>query len=132
MHKKEAPEAWLFGLSEVISGKDNKYLDILRGEFQGYVMVLPKAYRNDFRSAINVLLINAEGYHEHNTRILDGLEDSILYEYVDIDTDYGYFRVVNAHIPHTCNENRQEWYQQSRKDFKMVQLLSWRDFRRGN
>ena len=127
MHKKEAPEAWLFGLSEVISGKDNKYLDILRGEFQGYVMVLPKAYRNDFRSAINVLLINAEGYHEHNTRILDGLEDSILYEYVDIDTDYGYFRVVNAHIPHTCNENRQEWYQQSRKDFKMVQLLSWRD-----
>ena len=128
MHKKEAPEAWLFGLSEVISGKDNKYLDILRGEFQGYVMVLPKAYRNDFRSAINVLLINAEGYHEHNTRILDGLEDSILYEYVDIDTDYGYFRVVNAHIPHTCTENRQEWYQQSRKDFKMVQLLSWRDF----
>ena len=128
MHKKEAPEAWLFGLSEVISGKDNKYLDILRGEFQGYVMVLPKAYRNDFRSAINVLLINAEGYHEHNTRILDGLEDSILYEYVDIDTDYGYFRVVNAHIPHTCNENRKEWYQQSRKDFKMVQLLSWRDF----
>ena len=128
MHKKEAPEAWLFGLSEVISGKDNKYLDILRGEFQGYVMVLPKAYRNDFRSAINVLLINAEGYHEHNTRILDGLEDSILYEYVDIDTDYGYFRVVNAHIPHTCNENRQEWYQQSRKDFKRVQLLSWRDF----
>ena len=128
MHKKEAPEAWLFGLSEVISGKDNKYLDILRGEFQGYVMVLPKAYRNDFRSAINVLLINAEGYHEHNTRILDGLEDSILYEYVDIDTDYGYFRVVNAHIPHTCNENGQEWYQQSRKDFKMVQLLSWRDF----
>ena len=128
MHKKEAPEAWLFGLSEVISGKDNKYLDILRGEFQGYVMVLPKAYRNDFRSAINVLLINAEGYHEHNTRILDGLEDSILYEYVDIDTDYGYFRVVNAHIPHTCNENRQEWYQQSRKDFKMVQLLSGRDF----
>lgn len=128
MHKKEAPEAWLFGLSEVISGKDNKYLDILRGEFQGYVMVLPKAYRNDFRSAINVLLINAEGYHEHNTRILDGLGDSILYEYVDIDTDYGYFRVVNAHIPHTCNENRQEWYQQSRKDFKMVQLLSWRDF----
>lgn len=128
MHKKEAPEAWLFGLSEVISGKDNKYLDILRGEFQGYVMVLPKAYRNDFRSAINVLLINAEGYHEHNTRILDGLEDSILYEYVDIDTDYGYFRVVNAHIPHTCNENRQEWYQQSRKDFKMVQLLSWRYF----
>lgn len=128
MHKKEAPEVWLFGLSEVISGKDNKYLDILRGEFQGYVMVLPKAYRNDFRSAINVLLINAEGYHEHNTRILDGLEDSILYEYVDIDTDYGYFRVVNAHIPHTCNENRQEWYQQSRKDFKMVQLLSWRDF----
>lgn len=128
MHKKEAPEAWLFGLSEVISGKDNKYLDILRGEFQGYVMVLPKAYRNDFRSAINVLLINAEGYHEHNTRILDGLEDSILYEYVDIDTDYGYFRVVNAHIPHTCNENRQEWYQQIRKDFKMVQLLSWRDF----
>ena len=128
MHKKEAPEGWLFGLSEVISGKDNKYLDILRGEFQGYVMVLPKAYRNDFRSAINVLLINAEGYHEHNTRILDGLEDSILYEYVDIDTDYGYFRVVNAHIPHTCNENRQEWYQQSRKDFKMVQLLSWRDF----
>jgi len=126
VHKKEAPEAWLFGLSEVISGKDNKYLDILRGEFQGYVMVLPKAYRNDFRSAINVLLINAEGYHEHNTRILDGLEDSILYEYVDIDTDYGYFRV--AHIPHTCNENRQEWYQQSRKDFKMVQLLSWRDF----
>ena len=116
--KTEAPDAWLIGLSEVIPGKDNKYLDILRGEFQGYVMVLPKAYRKDFRSAISVLLINEEGYKKHNTRILDGLGDSLLYEYVDIDTDYGYYRVMNTHLPHTCNENKQERYQQSRKDLR--------------
>lgn len=116
--KKEAHDAWLIGLSEVIPGKNDKYIDLIREEFPNYITVLPKGYKKNYRSAINVLLINKEGYHDHNARTLDGLEDSLLYNYVAINTDYGYFRVLNVHIPHTCNEDRPEWYQQQRKDLR--------------
>ena len=118
--KKEAPDAWIIGLSEVIPGKEEKYIDVIRKEFPEYVVVLPEAYKNNYKSAINVLLINQEGYHNHNTRTLDNLEDSLLYNYVAIDTDYGYYRVLNAHMPHTCNEERPEWYQQKREELRAV------------
>lgn len=118
--KKQAPDAWFIGLSEVIAGKDEKYINIIREEFPNYITVLPKAYKNDYRSAINVLLINKEGYHNHSVRTLTGLEDSLLYNYVDVNTDYGEYRLLSAHIPHTCNENKPEYYQQKREKLRAV------------
>lgn len=118
--KDAAPDAWLIGLSEVIPGTNDKYIDIIEKEFPGYIVVLPKAYQENYRSAINVLLINKEGYHEHNIRTLDNLESSLLYNYVAIDTDYGYYRVLNAHMPHTCNAGRPKWYQQKREELRAV------------
>lgn len=118
--KEQAPDAWLIGLSEVIPGTNDKYLDIIKQEFPDYILVLPEAYQENYRSAINVLLINKEGYHDHNIRTLDNLEDSLLYNYVAIDSDYGYYRVLNAHMPHTCNADRPEWYQQKREELRAV------------
>ena len=118
--KKQAPDAWIIGLSEVIAGKDEKYIDVIREEFPNYITVLPKAYKNNYRADINVLLINKEGYHNHSVRTLTGLEDSLLYNYVDVNTDYGEYRLLNAHIPHTCNENKSEHFQQKRKELRAV------------
>lgn len=117
--KSEAPDAWLVGLSEVIPGTDGKYIDVIKQEFPNYVVVLPKAYTSsNYRSAINILLVNREGYHEHQTRTLDNLADSLLYNYVGVTTDYGYFRILNVHMPHISNEDRPEWYQSERKELR--------------
>lgn len=118
--KTEAPGAWLIGLSEVVLGADDKYLHEIAGEFPDYVIVLPKAYNNNYRSAINVLLINKEGYHSHNVRTLDNLEESLLYNYIAIDADYGHFRVLNAHMPHTCNKDKSNWYQRNRNELRAI------------
>ena len=118
--KSEAPDAWLVGLSEVIPGTDGKYIDVIKQEFPNYVVVLPKAYECNYRSTINVLLISREGYHEHQTRTLNNLSDSLLYNYVGVTTDYGYFRILNVHMPHICNEGRPEWYQSERKELRTV------------
>lgn len=118
--KEVAPDAWLIGLSEVIPGKEDKYIGIIKQKFPNYIVVMPEAYSENYRSAINVFLINREGYHEHRVRTLDHLEDSLLYNYLAIDSNYGYFRVLNAHMPHTCNEDRPKWYQASRKELRSV------------
>ena len=85
-----------------------------------YILVTPHAYRKNSspRSAINVLLIHREGYRYHATRTLEDLENSLLYNYVGIDTDHGYYRVLNIHIPHTDNGDRPIWYQQNRIDLR--------------
>lgn len=116
--KKEAPDAWLIGLSEIIPGTNDKYISIIEKEFPNYITVLPEAYKKNYRSAINVLLINREGYHNHNVRSLENLEDSLLYNYVAIDSDYGYFRVLNAHMPHTNNEDKPTWFRLSRNELR--------------
>ncbi len=118
--KSEAPDAWLVGLSEVIPGTDGKYIDVIKQEFPNYVVVLPKAYECNYRSTINVLLISREGYHEHQTRTLNNLSDSLLYNYVGVTTDYGYFRILNVHMPNICNEGSPEWYQIERKALRAV------------
>ena len=118
--KMAAPDAWLIGLSEVIPGKDDRYINEIKKKFPNYIVVMPKAYKKNYRSAINILLINNEGYHKHNVRTLDNLEDSLLYNYVAIDSDYGYYRVLNAHMPHTCNEDKPEWYQHNRNELRTI------------
>ena len=118
--KTVAPNAWLIGLSEVIPGSRGQYIDIIKSQFPNYVTVLPVAYKNEYRSAINVLLINKEGYHKHIERTLVGLEEYLLYNYVDIDTDFGRCTVLNSHIPHISNENRPLWYQKKREGERVI------------
>lgn len=118
--KSEAPDAWLIGLSEVLPETCDRYINVIREEFPNYVVVLPRAYECNYRSAINVLLISREGYHEHQTRTLNNLADSLLYNYVGVTTDYGYFRILNVHMPHISNEGRPEWYQSERKELRTV------------
>lgn len=118
--KETAPDAWVMGLSEVIPGKGNKYIDILKKEFPNYHIILPKAYADNYRSAINVLLVNKEGYHDHTVRTLDNLEDSLLYNYIGLDCDYGYYRILSVHMPHTNNDDRPKWYQRNRYELRKV------------
>ena len=118
--KKAAPEAFLIGLQEVIPGVNEKYIDLIKSDLPNYVVVLPYAYNNNYRSAINVLLINRDGYHNHCVRTLPHMYDSLLYNYVSIATDYGYYEVLNAHTPHISNENRPLWYQKKREAERAV------------
>lgn len=104
----------------MIPGTGDKYINVIREEFPNYVVVLPKAYAGNYRSAINVLLISREGYREYQTRTLNNLADSLLYNYVGVTTDYGYFRILNVHMPNICNEGSPEWYQIERKALRAV------------
>jgi hypothetical protein len=116
--KESAPDAWLIGLSEVIPGTGNKYIKIIEQVFANYVVVLPKGYDTNYRSAINIFLINKNGYHSHSTHTLEGLEDSLLYNYLAIESIYGVFHVLNLHMPHTCNGDKSKWYQNNRKQLR--------------
>lgn len=115
MIKEEAPNAWLIGLSEVIPGTNNQYIATIQKHFPDYLIVFPEGYQENYRSAINILLINKEGYRRHNVRTLDQLEDSLLYNYVTLVTEYGWYRILSVHMPHTCNADKPEAYQQKRK-----------------
>ncbi len=121
--KKEAPNAWIIGLSEVVPGREEKYIDVIRKEFPEYVVVLPEAYKNNYKSAINVLLINQEGYHNHNTRTLDNLEDSLLYNYVAIDTEYGYYAAKNN--PHQTYSGKGNDYRRETESWHIWDYRFW-------
>lgn len=120
--KEKVPDAWIIGLSEVIPGRDNKYVDIIRQNFPNYVIILPQAYNKNYRSAINIVLINEEGYLNHSVGTLEDLEEgSLLYNYATIITDYGCFRLLNCHIPSVAfNENRSDCYKRRRKDLRTL------------
>lgn len=118
--KDVAPDAWIIGLSEVVLGTNSKYIDVIRNAFPNYEVVLPKAFSKDYKSAINVLLINREGYSGHTVMTLNQMNDSLLYNYVHIDSIYGCFRLLNVHMPHTCNGNKAEWYQRKREELRSV------------
>lgn len=123
--KDNAPDAWLINLQEVILGKNFKYLEIIKEHFPNYVVVLPQAYDKNYKSAIAVTLINMEGYQHHSLRRLEGVEDSLRHVYVGFTTDYGYFRVINVHVPTGGNTEKPKWYQRAREEYrkKYVQAI---------
>ncbi len=118
--KLHAREAWIIGLAEVIPGKNNQYIRLLEREFPGYLVILPKAYKDNFRSAINVLLVNRQGYRQHQILTLDNLSDSLLYNFIGLSTDQGYYRVLSVHIPPLSDEDRPSWYQQKRRELRRI------------
>lgn len=118
--KENAPDAWMINLQEVILGKNFKYLEVIKEYFPDYVVVLPQAYDNskNYKSAIAVTLINMEGYQDHALRKLEGVEDSLRHIYVGVTTDYGYFRIINAHVPTRDNVGKPEWYRKAREKYR--------------
>lgn len=123
--KSEMNNPFVIALQEVqiANGKSQA---VLEDHFPDYHIVLPEAYDNkQSRSIVSVLLINknlCESYY--NVRTLKGLEDSLRYNFVDIDTYVKglSFRVLNVHIPHNCQEGNTAaaWYIDAREDLRSL------------
>lgn len=113
LNKTDKP--MLIALQEVqLAG--GKYLNILKEYFQEYHIVLPPAYNNQPKSVISILLIRKDICESHCVNELDGLEGSLRYNYVTFNTVDGLcFRVINTNIPHTCYEDKAEWFQKNRR-----------------
>ena len=127
--KKNAPQAFIIGLQEIIIGP--KYYTLLKKHFPEYKIVLPIGYdlEKNKKSAISILLINTEGLESFSVRELSGLkEGSARYNFVTINTKFGCYRVLHVNIPQTMflHNNTAEWYKKNRiklkDDFKKVIL----------
>lgn len=115
--KKNAPQAFIIGLQEIIVGP--KYYKLLEEEFPEYKIVLPKGYDLEVnkKSAISILLIHAEGLESFSIGELPGLEEGAArYNLVTINTKFGCYRLLNVNIPQTAffHNNAAEWYRKSR------------------
>lgn len=119
--RRNAPDAFLIGLQEMIVGE--KYYTLLQEKFPEYKIILPRGYSlsKNKCSAINVLLIrSADLKGDCPAGNLEGLEEiAFLYNYVTISTEFGCYRVVNLKVPQTVyNANKAPWYRERRKVLK--------------
>lgn len=111
----------VIALQEVqLSG--GKYLMVLEEQFPDYYIVLPKAYKNQPRSVISVLLISKKLCKSYDVRTLEGLEDSLRYNFIHINTHIEglCFRILNTNIPHNCLNNAAKWYRAERKALRTL------------
>lgn len=111
----------VIALQEVqLSG--GKYLTILEEQFLDYHIVLPKAYKNQPRSVASVLLINKNLCESYNVRTLEGLENSLRYNFVHINTHIEglCFRILNTNLPHNCLDNAAQWYRADREALRAL------------
>lgn len=108
---------FLISLQEIIPGKDRKYLKQLAFLFPEYYLIEPVAFTENYRSAINILMINKEMVAEYKTEVISTNESySLLYNYVHILLKNGTnFSVINAHIPQvSAFGGSPEWYVKKR------------------
>lgn len=108
-------EPMVIGLQEVqLSG--GKYLKVLEEYFPEYHIILPPAFNGQPRSVISILLLRKDICDSYSVNVLDNLEDSLRYNYVTFNTSDGLcFRVLNTNIPHTCYDDKAEWFQEDRR-----------------
>lgn len=116
--RNKVADPMVIGLQEVqLSG--GKYLETLETCFPDYHIILPKGYNNQPRSVISIMLIRKDICESYSVSTLEDLADSLRYNYVTINTtDELCFRVLNVNIPHTCYEDRAEWFQQDRQELR--------------
>lgn len=118
--KRKMSNPLVIALQEVqLSG--GKYLPILEKAFPDFYIVLPKGFNNQPRSVMSVLLINKLLCESFSMRTLDGLEESLRYNFVQINTHIEglCFRVLNINVPHNCfNDNMAKWYIEDRKKLR--------------
>lgn len=112
-----------------------KFLSIIEKTFPEYYIVLPKGYRNQPRSVVSVLLLNKLLCESYDIRTLDGLESSLRYNFVQINTHKEglCFRVLNIHLPQNCfnEKNTAACYKKEREELRRtfidsIQNLAYR------
>ena len=119
--RKKMNNSLVIALQEVqLSG--GKYLKVLEEQFPDYHIVLPQAYKNQPRSVASVLLINKNLCESYNVRTLEGLEDSLRYNFVHINTHIEglCFRILNTNVPHICLDSAAEWYRADREALRAL------------
>lgn len=119
--KNKTKEPFIIAFQEVqLSG--GKYLTVLEEQFPDYHIVLPDAYENQPRSIVSLLLINKRFCKSYNIITLQGLEKSLRYNFVTINTHIEglCFRILNIHVPHNCLDDAAEWYKEEREDLRAL------------
>lgn len=123
--KLREKDSFITGIHELqLSG--GKYIPTIRKFFpeSDYVLILPKAYNNQPKSVVSLLLIKKEFCESYSIATLEGLEDSLRYNFVTVNTPIEglCFRFLNANVPHQCfDENKTaEWYRKSRVELRKL------------
>lgn len=121
--KEKRPDGFIYGLTEVqLSG--GKYIDVIREFFpeSDYHLVLPRAWKNQPKSVVSLVIINKKFCDSYSTMELPGLEDSLRYNFVTINTyvEGLCFRVLNVNVPHIAFDRSitADWYYEDRLKLK--------------
>ena len=124
--KSKMSNPLVIALQEVqLSG--GKYLTVLEKQFPNFHIVLPKGYKKQPKSVMSVLLLNKDLCESFSLGILDGLEDSLRYNFVTVNTHIEglCFRILNTNVPHNYfNENTAEWYKEEREELRALFIHS--------
>ena len=123
----KAKNCFLTNLQEAqLSG--GKYIEVIRKHFPEaeYELILPKAYKNQPKSIVSLMLVKKEYCDSYSVSTLEGLEDSLRYNFVTINTTIEglCFRVLNVNVPHNTFDYSKtaEWYRQSRVELRKLFL----------
>lgn len=116
--KNKMSNALFIGLQEVqISG--GKYIKVIEEYFaDDYYVILPASYNDQPRprSVISLLLLKKNMTDSYVINTLEGLEDSLRYNYVTVHTVDGMsIKCANLNIPHTSYGNYAPWFQDNRR-----------------
>jgi exonuclease III len=119
----KAKDCFITSLQEVqLSG--GKYLSLIREVFpeKEYELILPKAYTNQPKSVVSLMIIKKEYCDSYSVSTLEGLEDSLRYNYVTINTPIEglCFRVLNVNVPHNTFDYSKTaaWYREKRVELR--------------
>lgn len=123
----KAKDCFITSLQEVqLCG--GKYLGLIREYFPEaeYEIVLPKAYNNEPKSVVSLILINKDFCDSYSVSTLEGLENSLRYNFITINTQIEglCFRILNINVPHNVFDQSKtaEWYRQSRVELRKLFL----------
>lgn len=109
-------------LQEVLAGKNQKFLNLLRTLFSGYVLITPDFdYDTHYRSIMTVTLIRNDALKGYTVQKFDSeLPNRTNYLIANIEGKE--YRLINTHIVQTVNfKNKAAWYIEERKRLKEKQ-----------
>lgn len=117
--KNEDPD--IVGLQETYASE--KYMKLIKEFFpeEDYIIVIPKTYDpvKNKKSVIALMILKKKGLLSFEHLHLPELEDSMRYNYVKAEYDFGTIRPLNLWIPQIAlNSEKAEDYHQKRADLK--------------
>lgn len=114
-------------LQEVIAGKGQIYLKVIKKEFSEYEVITPVFdFEKHYKSIMSVTLIRKDILNDYTVKVLDDECLPNRVNYVVADIEGVLFRIINIHVPQIVNfKCKAAWYIDERKRLnkKMWKLL---------